>query len=467
MSVTRTLADFIAGFPTDRIPAEAFEAATRAILDTLGVALAGSVEPPATISARIAPDLPAGAVLWGQKRRTAPAYAALVNGTAAHALDYDDVQHTLRGHPSAPVVPALFAAAEVTGASGRELLAAYVIADEVAGRLGQAIGAPHYVAGWHNTSTLGALAAAAGCARLLGLGSDGTCRALGIAASMASGLKKNFGTMTKPLHAGLAARVGFEAASLASLGFTADAEIFDGPLGFLSVYAAGGNVNAGALVTGLGDRWQVLDPGIAVKIYPCCAETHRALDAMFLLLGESPFKPDEVEKIEALVSPVGTPLIHTSPRTGLEGKFSMEYCLAAAILDRQINLATFTDEMVNRPEARALMAKVRRVWDESLPVGSGLQDDLRSGTDVPLVKVYLKDGRVLAKRVEEPKGDPKNPVGWAELVAKFRDCAGRVLSPGAVDRLVELIRNLGTLPDIREVAAVLAVAAEPARESAR
>jgi 2-methylcitrate dehydratase PrpD len=467
MSVTRTLADFIAGFPADRIPVEAFEVATRAVLDTLGVALAGSVEPPATLSARLAPDMPGGTVLWGQNRRTSPAYAALVNGAAAHALDYDDVQHTLRGHPSAPVVPALFAAAEATGCSGQDLLAAYVIADEVAGRLGEAIGAPHYIAGWHNTSTLGALAAAAGCARLLGLGPEDTCRALGIAASMASGLKKNFGTMTKPLHAGLAARVGYEAASLAGLGFTADEAIFDGPLGFLSVYSAGGAVNSDALVRGLGDRWQVLDPGIAVKIYPCCAETHRALDAIFLLLAETPFQPEEVEVIEALVSPVGTPLIHTSPKTGLEGKFSMEYCLAAAVLDRKINLATFTDPMVNRPEARSLMARVRRVWHDSLPVGSGLQDDLRSGTDVPLVKVYLKDGRVLARRVEEPKGDPKNPVTWDELAGKFRDCAGRVLNAGAVDRLVELVRNLRHLPDLRELSGLLAGAPEPVKEAAR
>ncbi len=467
MSLTRTLADFITGFPTDRIPTEAFEVATRAVLDTLGVALAGSVEPPATLSARLAPDLPGGTVLWGQNRRTNPAYAALVNGAAAHALDYDDVQHSLRGHPSAPVVPALFAAAEAAGRSGRDLLAAYVLADEVAGRLGEAVGAPHYVAGWHNTSTLGALAAAAGCARLLGLGPEETCRALGIAASMASGLKKNFGTMTKPLHAGLAARVGYEAATLAGLGFTADDAIFDGSLGFLSVYSAGGSVNPDALVDGLGQRWQVLDPGIAVKIYPCCAETHRALDAIFLLLAETPFGPQEVEAVEALVSPVGTPLIHTSPKTGLEGKFSIEYCLAAAILDRKINLTTFTDPMVSRPEVRSLMAKVRRVWYDFLPVGSGLQDDLRSGTDVPLVKVYLKDGRVLARRVEEPKGDPKNPVSWAELVGKFRDCAGRVLVSRSIDRLVELIRNLRDLPDLREVSTLLAGTPEPVREAAR
>ncbi len=467
MAVTQTLAEFIAGFPADRIPAPALDVATRAVLDTLGVALAGSVEPPATLTARLAPDLPGGAALWGQNRYTTPAYAALVNGAAAHALDYDDVQHSLRGHPSAPVVPALFAVAETAGRTGRDLLASYVIADEVAGRLGEAIGAPHYIAGWHNTSTLGALAAAAGCARLLGLEPEGTRRALGIAASMASGLKKNFGTMTKPLHAGLAARVGVEAASLAALGFTSDDAILDGPLGFLAVYSAGGTIKAEALTEGLGERWQVLDPGIAVKVYPCCAETHRALDAIFLLLGDEPFRPEEVEAVEALVSPVGTPLIHTSPKTGLEGKFSIEYCLAAAILDRQITLATFTDEMVNRPEVRALMARVRRVWYDSLPVGSGLQDDLHSGTDVPLVKVYLKDGRVLTRRVEEPRGDPKNPVSWEELVAKFRDCAGRALTPGAVDRLVGLVRDLSNLTDLREVSALLAGSPAPVREPTR
>jgi len=467
MAVTQALAEFIAGFPADRIPSPAFEAATRAVLDTLGVALAGAVEPPAALAARLAPDLPAGSAVWGQNRRSTPAYAALINGAAAHALDYDDVQHSLRGHPSAPTLPALFAVAEAAGRSGRELLAAYVIADEVAGRLGEAIGAPHYIAGWHNTSTLGALAAAAGCARLLGLGPGETCRALGIAASMASGLKKNFGTMTKPLHAGLAARVGVEAATLAGLGFTADDSILDGPLGFLTVYAAGGPIKAEALAGGLGERWQVLDPGIAVKVYPCCAETHRALDAVFLLLGAEPFRPEDVEAVEVLVSPVGTPLIHTSPQTGLEGKFSIEYCLAAALLDRQINLATFTDGMVNRPEVRALMARVKRVWHESLPVGSGLQDDLRSGADIPLVKVYLKDGRVLSRRVEEPKGDPKNPVSWDELLAKFRDCAGRALGPEAVGRLIGLVQNLRDLPDIRELSGLLAGSPAPLPEAAR
>jgi 2-methylcitrate dehydratase PrpD len=455
MTITETLSEFIANIPLSHLPRPAIEAARLAFIDTIGVALAGATEPCAQKVAALIPSTDDGMSLWGRGRTSYTPGAAFLNGVAAHALDYDDVQLSMKGHPSAPIIPALFAIAESIGSSGEELLGAYVVADEIAGRLGIAIGPRHYTAGWHNTSTLGTLAAAAGCARLLGLSAVRTAFALGIAASAAAGLKQNFGTMTKPLHAGMAARAGVEAALLAASGFTADSNIFDGPIGFLSVYSAGGQVHPEELTSGLGQRWQILDPGIRIKIYPCCTETHRALDATLALLKEHQFQPDDVERVDVLTTPTGNPLIHVAPRTGLEAKFSMEYCIAAAIVDGRIGLDTFTDASVARPGVRAVMERVRRVWDPSLPSGGGLQDDLGSETDIPVVTIYLRDGRVIGRRIEEPRGDPKNPVPWAEVVGKFRDCAGRSIPPYRVEQALNLLNNFDSMKDIRELGDIL------------
>ena len=214
--------------------------------------------------------------------------AALVNGTSAHALDFDDVNMSMRGHPSVPLLPAVLALGEKIGSSGRELIDAFVLGFEVECKLGRVIGAAHYALGWHATSTLGTLGAAAACARLLRLDMERTQIALGIAASLASGVRQNFGTMTKPLHAGWAARNGVIAATLADRGFTADSAAIEGESGLLHAASGGARLNSRALAS-LGDPWEIVSPGIGVKLYPCCYATHRAIDAALEIVASDVF----------------------------------------------------------------------------------------------------------------------------------------------------------------------------------
>ena len=260
-------------------PAAARDAAARAVLDTIGVVLAGASEPAARAVQRVVMDSQGPCTILGLAASAGAGDAALANGTAAHALDYDDMCFVSLAHPSAPLVAAALAAAETAGASGRSLLDAYVVGFEIEARLGRAMNPRHYQRGWHCTSTIGTIGAAAAAARLLGLDAKAAGHALAIAASEASGLKENFGTMVKPLHAGLAARNGVLAAQLAAAGMTASAAAIDGPQGFLAAMDSA-QPALDEIAADLGSRWEILDTGITVKLYPSCAGTHPALDAL-------------------------------------------------------------------------------------------------------------------------------------------------------------------------------------------
>lgn len=447
MKVTQGLAEFVAGTPSGAIPAEAWLQARRAILDTLGVALAGYGEEAATIvGAMVREEGGSGeASVLGHGFRAPPAGAALANGTAAHALDFDDVSASMHGHPSAPLFPALLALGEKLGVSGRDLSEAFVLGFEVECRLGRAIGEAHYALGWHATSTFGSIGAAAGCARLLGLDPERTGHALGIAASLASGLQQNFGTMTKPLHAGWAARNGVVAASLAARGFTADAQALEGSGGFLRAASGDAEVDLGAALSGLGEAWEIVSPGIAVKLYPCCYATHRAIDAALEV------RPNaagvDASRVEVIVSP-GTliPLIGRPPDNGLEGKFSLAYCVAAALLDGAVALGAFTDEAVRRPEVRALMERIE-VREEGPQMNFPIEG-------IAEVRLATPDGR-LSARVEVPRGDPQRPLSWDDLAAKFRECAGVGLTRERIGAAVAAIEGLEELGDVRKLTALL------------
>ncbi len=448
--LTDRLAAFAAGLEVGRVPPEALEVARDGILDLVGVALAGAPEPASRIVARLVREEGASplATVLGAGFRTSAANAALANGTSGHALDYDDVNLAMRGHPSVVSAPAALAVAEACGAPGTEALAGYVAGVEVTISLAFGVGRTHYPAGWHSTATLGAIGAAAAAARVRRLDRERTRAALGIAASMASGLRRNFGSMTKPLHAGHAARCGVQAAALAAGGFTADAAALEGPLGFLAVVSR--DSDPGAAVARLGRAWGLVSPGLSVKRHACCYGTHHAADALLDLRAEHRLGPDGVEAIDVLVAPAGmAALIHDRPRIGLEAKFSMPYILASALVDGELTLHTFTDEAVRRPEVLDLLPKVRCREADGAPVAG---DDPRFAE----VTVALRDGRRLHRRVDHPRGSPEAPLGRADLDRKFRDCAAAALSPSAVERVLQMLHEIDTLPDLHDLMRVLA-----------
>ena len=443
--ITETLARFVVETPLDKIPEAVLNGARDALIDTIGVAIAGTLEPINDIGLAWVKDVGARpqATLWGQALSTSPAEAAFVNGMCAHALDYDDSLPSLRGHPSPTMVPAALAVAETIGASGAEVLAAHALGLEIAGKLGRAMGHGHYSRGWHSTATVGAFSCTTATARLWKLDVKQLRVAWGLAASQMSGLVRNFGTMTKPFHAGHAARTGVLSAWMAKHGFTADESIFDGKNSVLDTYAGEGAVPLSAVVDKLGSTWEMTDPGIYVKRWACCYCNHRPIGGLLELMRKHSIKPEEVTAIEIGFPPGSdTALVSHNPVTGLEGKFSIEYVAAATVLDGNLTLETFTDPMVQRASVRALMAKSRRYRIEDKGVFSGVigYND---------VAIDTTRGR-FAMRVDKVPGSPAAPMTPQDRVEKFLDCAGRVLGEPSAKRLLELLERCSELKDARQ-----------------
>lgn len=450
MGATAQVAEFLVKSRWEDVPPAAVEAAKRAILDSVGVMLAGSVEPPARIVQRLAEaegGMPLSTIL-GTPIRTGAVWAALANGVAGHALDYDDTNFTMIGHPSVPVLAAALAAGELMLADGRALLHAFLLGFEVETTLGQVMNPAHYERGFHATGTLGALGACAAAAKLLDLDPGQTRHALAIAATQASGLKENFGTMTKPFHAGHAGRSGLLAAVLAREGFTASEVAIEGPQGYFKVLGSRAADPAAAL-NGLGAPWKILSSGVAVKPYPSCACTHAIIEAVLELREAHRLRPEHVREITVGVAPsVPKMLIHHDPRTGLEGKFSAEFCAAAALVDGRVGIATFTDAKPAEPAIRTVMPKVRMVVDPAIP---GDQEQHAWAR----VTVKLVDGRVLEVPPREVGGHPNRPLSQTALRRKFEECAGRVLPRDRVESAGEMLESLEGCPDLRSLTAIL------------
>ena len=453
-SVIERLASYASGESFAKLPEATVRAARRAILDTLGVMLAGAPED-TTVRARALIEhrrTSDEATIVGTALRASMEDATLVNGVAAHALDYDDVQASLSGHPSVPVLPPALALAERQRASGAALLTAFVVGVEIESKLGRAVNPAHYEVGWHATSTLGVFGAAAAAGSLLGLNAEAMTRALAIAASMSSGIKANFGTDCKPWHGGHAARCGLEAAQLAAAGFTGNPRVLEHDSGFGSTHGAGMKPDWELTVAGLGAPHEVATPGIGVKRFPACASTHQALDAVLDLIAEHAIDPARVGGVECGVSYMAPhQLIYDHAHTGLQGKFSMQYCVAAALLDRTVGLAQFADERVRRPDVQALMPKVRMFVHPEQTTRESLPNKFSE------VTITLTDGRKLQRRVDQAKGQPRNPLTDAELDVKFRDAAGRVLPKERVEHLLAAVRTLEKAPDISAVARLMSV----------
>jgi 2-methylcitrate dehydratase PrpD len=445
LSLTEEIARFAAAIRPEDVDAEVRAIALDHIVDHFGVALAGSREPCTAIVRSLAPPASpslgaAHAVGTGEHLGTEA--AALVNGVAAHALDYDDTQlstspegvYGLLTHPTTPVMAAAGAVAEETGASGLDLLIAYVVGVEVACRLADSIHPRHYQDGFHSTGTLGTFGAAVAASRLYGLDEAGMRAALGVAASLAAGVRENFGTMTKPLNAGRAAQNGVAAARLARAGFTASGQALEGRRGFL--HAAAGGYNPERIRGRLGRPWFLHTPGVSIKPYPSGSLSHPAQDVALALVQEHDVHPEDVERVVVGTnSNVPNALIYSRPTTGLEAKFSMPFCMTMAVLRRRAGLREFTDEEVRRPDVQAFLPRCTLVVDPELEA-MGYQH-VRSR-----VRIELSDGRVLQGEAEWARGYPTNPLDREALLAKFLDCAHGTMEEKEARKVFEAVRDL-------------------------
>jgi 2-methylcitrate dehydratase PrpD len=452
MTLALELAKRINALRYDGLPAEAVHWAKIGILDTVGVTLAGAREDCARIVDGIAARGATGpSLIFGGNRRTAPLEAALVNGTASHALDFDDMTNNLGGHPSAPILPALFALADETGASGRDFLAAYVAGFETECKIAMGVHFYHYTKGWHPTATLGVFGAAAACAKLLKLPDDRTATALSIAASLAAGIKANFGTMVKPLHVGQCTRNGMFAALLARDGFSAGDRVFEHKQGFFNVFNGEGNYDAGKILPAWAQPLDIVKPGIAIKQYPCCGSTHSALDAMLKLAREHKPAADDIERVDVWTHT--RRLEHTNrpePKSDLDAKFSVQYCMARALLDRRISIEHFEGRAYEEPAVRKLLPRVHAApyTTAQFPAENHFGAEVR---------IALRGGKVLSARVDQPFGRTSdNPLPAGLLKEKFENCAARVLPRERVAALYPAIQGFENLKDVREMTAIMA-----------
>jgi 2-methylcitrate dehydratase PrpD len=444
-TVALALAQRITAMRYEDLPADAVHWAKIAIIDTLACALAGANEAAPRIAEKVAASYGGAgpALLWGTPRRVSALDAAIINGTAGHALDYDDVNNTIGGHPSVPILPAIVALGEILGSSGRDLLLAYVTGFEAQARIGAAVNVYHYRKGWHPTATLGVFGAAAASARLLNLDVQHTATALAIAASLSSGIKANFGTMTKPLHAGHCSRNGLYAALMAKEGFTASDDAFEHKQGFFELFNGAGNYQSDNIAANWANPLDVLAPGIGLKQYPCCASTHSAIDATLILRERHQLTPERIQKIESVTH--ASALAHTDrpdPKTALDAKFSVQYCVARALMHGGVAFEHFADNALMQPELRALLARVQARPHEHQP--KDMAEHYQG-----VVNITTTDGQTFSARVDQPLRGPQNLAPPDRLESKFRDCAALALRGDAVPRLYEQLQRLEQLPDTR------------------
>jgi 2-methylcitrate dehydratase PrpD len=450
-TIVRQLASRIVATDAASLPLESIYWSKIALLDTVGVTLAGAAEDAARIVAEVLGAGTGPCVIFGARHRTSALDAALINGTAAHALDFDNATNTMFGHASATMMPALLAAAEAFDRNGRDVLCAHVLGVEAGARIGRAVNMHHYEIGWHPTSTLGVFAVAAACASLLRLDVEQTTTALAIATSLASGIKANFGTMTKPLHSGQCARAGLMATLLARKGYTANTQAFEHQQGFFNVYNGPGNFDAARALEGWGEPFDIVNPGACYKQYPCCASTHAAVDAALELRDRhGPFAGGQIARIETFTP--ARRLAHTDrpePRTALDAKFSVQYCVARALVSGSVVFEHFEGDAFREPQVRELLAKV-----QSTPHTPGqFPQGNNAGAEV---RVTLNDGRVLASHIERALGrTAQNPITEQRMRDKFRSCARRALRDDAVEALIDQVDRFDTLTALAPFTALL------------
>ena len=457
--LTREVTAFVLETGYEGIPSEVIELGKKSMLDGLGLALSGAVAETGVILKKYLEQqgLSGQTTVIGTGLRVQERFAAFANGVGVHADDYDDTQlavqkdrvYGLLTHPTAPCLPAALAVSEKHDQSGQELISAYNLGLEVETKISEAMSPRHYQHGFHSTATCGVFASTSAVAKLYGLDSDTTTRALAIAGSQAAGLRENFGTMTKPFHAGRAAEAGVIAADLAQAGWTATDKILESPRGFFQAH--GGGYELDALHGKLGNPWTFMDPGVSIKPHPSGSLTHPGMTKMLELVLEHDIQPGDVEKVD-----VGTnhnmpnALIHHRPTDELQAKFSMEFCMAILLLERRGALPEFTDEVVNSSDVKSMISRINfGVHPEAEAAG---YDKMTT-----IIDIHMKDGEVISGRADFGKGSPANPMSYDEVADKFRGCAEFAeWDKGKTEQIIETVRTLEQLKSVRELTSLLA-----------
>ena len=452
-----SLTDYVAGFvcatKSADVPKDVAHLGKRSVLDGLGLALAGAASETGAITRKYLKALgfsaEGGSTVIGSNMNVPARFASFANGISIHADDFDDTQlavakdrvYGLLTHPTAPVLPPALALAERARLTGAELMLAYHIGVEVECKVAEAIMPRHYQTGFHSTATCGSIGSAAAAAKLLGLDREAVRRALSIGATQAGGLRENFGTMTKPFHAGRAAENGVVAAEIAALGFTASPNGLEAERGFFR--AAGGGFSPEMIEGKLGSPWTFAMPGISIKPHPSGSLTHPGMAVMMALIARHDIKPARVRHVK-----VGTnhnmpnALIHHRPKNELQAKFSMEFCMAILLLEGKAGLGEFTDAVVNRADVQAMIARVEFAVDPEAEA---------AGFDkmTTIIEIEMDDGKLIKGRADFGKGSPANPMTDGELSEKFRQCA----EWGGLDRarsrkVLDLVWDIEALKDV-------------------
>lgn len=448
IEATAAIAEFIHRSSAADFPEHAIEKSKKVIADTVAVILAGAnseVSEPLLAYLRLSGESGASPVL-GTAERCSAEMAALINGSFGHALDFDDVLSMMPAHPSAVIVAVLLADLARHPLSGKDLIESHVIGVEVGGKIGLGITTGHYDRGFHGTGTLGIFCGVAALAKAYRLKPDVIRTAFGIAASMASGLRRNFGTMTKPLHTGWAARSALAAVRLAMSGFTAAPDILEAKSGFFAAYGVAES-RITTTIDGLGRPWVITDPGIALKKFPCCYATHRGMDGILMLREKHGFSAADVVRADCRMPQGGMQVLtYDRPQTGLEAKFSLQYAIAAGIVDGCYSLYSFTDEAVRRPAIQDMMKRVRAFEDPACRGDDPLFETRSSGSrGFVEVDIELRNGLRDTLRIHKPPGHPSRELSWDDLDHKFRDCAAQAGTDAKhAENAIALLKTLET-----------------------
>ncbi|WP_114965055.1 MmgE/PrpD family protein [Alkalilacustris brevis] len=458
--LTREVGAFVRTTNLSDLPAVVVENGKKSILDGLGLALSGSVAQSGEYVRQHLADIGAGngngATVIGSDKIVPARFAAFANGVGIHADDYDDTQlavgkdrvYGLLTHPTAPALPSALAMGEVLGSSGADVMLAYHLGVEVECKIAEAINPRHYQTGFHATATCGTYASASAAGRLMGLDEDAMLRALSIAGSQSAGLRENFGTMTKPFHAGRSSESGIVAAQFASYGWTAAPTILEAPRGFFS--AAGGGYDHDSIHGKLGNPWTFDSPGVSIKPHPSGSLTHPGMTEMLRLIRENDIKAADVKHVRVGTnSNMPNALIHHRPTNELQAKFSMEFCMAILLIEGRAGLNEFTDEVVMRPDVQEFIKKVDFVIDERAEsAGYHLM--------TTYIDITLNDGKVISGKADFGRGSPAIPMSYDEVAEKFHECAEFAgWDKAKADEVVARVAEFDKLSDVRGLMALL------------